>query len=235
MTEVLKYVAPKTLGHLVSVEFDANYCRENGVLLAGSGSVRSVPQFAVLGQNLAGAVTSAPKGGGNTGNGTFVLDVTTPGLVGVKVGVYSLRCITAVTNGGVFRLEDPDGFVAGDYTITPGAGGTVTVNDDIKGVLTDGGTDFVVGDGFDVTVAAGTGKYVQLDLTGLKGEQIAAGIAIDVATAADGVDDVIALLRRGPMLVRSDELVWPAGATAPQIATGLAQLEARGIVARVSG
>jgi hypothetical protein len=99
---------------------------------------------------------SATKAGGNTGNGTFVLDASTPVLAGAKSGVYTLRCVTAVTNGGVFRLEDPDGIVLGDVTIPPGAGNSVTVNEQIKGVITDGSTDFAVGDGFDITVTMRT-------------------------------------------------------------------------------
>lgn len=145
----------------------------------------------VLGQITVGTATSAVKASGaNTGTGTFVLDATTPVLAGAKVGVYTLRCITAAANGGVFRLEDPDGFVVGDYTITGGAGGTVTVNDDIKGVITDAGTDFIVGDGFDITVAAGSGKYKLAASASTDGSQTPVAILCDTAAASGG--DVLA-------------------------------------------
>ena len=39
------------------------------------------------------------------------------------------------------------------------AGGAGAFDDDIKFAVADGGTDFIVGDGFDITVAAGSGKY----------------------------------------------------------------------------
>lgn len=233
--EVQKYSRPKTAGDLIVTEFDQNYCRERRTLLAGSGAVRAIAMFTVLGMITLGAATSAAKAGGNTGNGTFVLDATTPVLANAQPGIYTLRCITAVTNGGTFRLEDPKGVVMGDFAIAAGAGGTVTVNDRIKGVITDGGTDFVVGDGFDVTVAIGSKKVVALDFTALNGAQYASDIAINDVTAPDGTDAPIDTLARGPVLIRSDQLVWPDGATDQQKADALALLEAKGIVARVSG
>ena len=99
------------------------------------------------------AAASAAKSGGNTGNGTLTLDATTPVLAGAKVGVYTVRLITAATNAGTFRVEDPDGNVLGDVAV----GGTFS--DDIKFATADGSTDFAVGDGFDITVSGG-GVYV---------------------------------------------------------------------------
>ena len=90
-----------------------------------------------------------------------VLDVTTPVLPGAKAGIYTLRCIATETHGGTFRLTDPDGFLLGDFKIPAGAGNSITVDNDIKGVIADGTTDFAVADGFDITVAAGAGKYVK--------------------------------------------------------------------------
>ena len=69
---------------------------------------------AVVGSVPSATVASAAKAGGNTGNGTFVVDATAPAQPRVIEGVYTLRCVTAVTNGGVFRLERPDGVVIGD-------------------------------------------------------------------------------------------------------------------------
>lgn len=119
-------------------------------LLSGQNLVRG----AVLGKVSAGGATSAAKAGGNTGDGTLTLDATTPVLVGAKSGVYTVRLITAAANGGTFRVSDPDGFVLGDVAV--GA----TFSNDIKFATADGATDFVVGDGFDITVAPGSGKYV---------------------------------------------------------------------------
>lgn len=96
----------------------------------------------------AATATPAAKAGGNTGNGALTMDATAPIGRGVKPGIYVVRCIVAATNGGTFRIEDPDGTVLGDVAV--GA----TFDDDLKFVIADGSTDFIVGDGFDITVAA---------------------------------------------------------------------------------
>lgn len=147
------------------------------VAKVGAGAV--IKRGTVLGKITLGAATSAAKQGGNTGTGTFVLDVTTPVLANATAGVYTLRNILAAANAGTFRLTDPKGVVLGDFLITGGAGGSVTVNDRIKGVITDGGTDFILGDGFDVTIAAGSGKYVPAVATALDGSQVPDGILVD--------------------------------------------------------
>lgn len=109
---------------------------------------------AVLARKDIGDATVAAKAGGNTGNGTLTLDATTPELAGVMEGIYSVRCIEAAANGGVFEVKDPDGFSLGQVAV--GA----TFSDHLKFAIADGATDFIVGDGFDITVAAGTGEYV---------------------------------------------------------------------------
>lgn len=98
-----------------------------------------------------GSVTSAA--GTNGGNGTCTaLSVTgspTP-------GAYTLRCNTAVANGGVFTLLDPDGdVVSSSLTMTPGAGtATVLTAGGIQFTLTDASNDFEVDDEFTITVPA---------------------------------------------------------------------------------
>lgn len=109
------------------------------------------PRGAVLGKRTLGAATSGFVG---TGNGAMTLDATTPLLAGAKQGAYTVTCITAASNSGTFRVEDPNGVVLGDVAV--GA----TFADQIKFVIADGATDFIVGDKFTVTVAAGTGQYL---------------------------------------------------------------------------
>jgi hypothetical protein len=112
----------------------------------------------VLGRIINSAATAAAKSGGNTGNGTFVIDATNPSRIGAKVGVYQLRVVDVpAAHGSVWKLTDPEGYVV-DVPVVAGSGGTYTVDSDIKGVITDGGTDFIVGDGFDITVPAGSNK-----------------------------------------------------------------------------
>lgn len=183
---------------------------------------------AVVGSVPSATVASAAKAGGNTGNGTFVVDATAPAQPRVIEGVYTLRCVTAVTNGGVFRLERPDGVVIGDVTIPPGAGNSITITENIKGVLTDGGTDFIVGDGFDIAVSALSEKIVEYDPAATNGGQIMRGILI-AAVNATGGDAVGVVASRGPGTVNSNDLVWKSGLTTAQKDTAKRALLARGI------
>lgn len=176
----------------------------------------------VLGATL-GAATAAVKAGGNTGNGTFTIDASTPTLAGAKPGVYRLHCIAAAANGGTFRLEDPDGIVLGDTVMAAGA---ATVSEHIRGALADGSSDFIVGDGFDITVPA-TLTYGPLNLAATTGLSVAAGISYG-NYAASG---------RGVAFVRdcehnADIVVWPAGITNNQRALATRQLAALGIILR---
>lgn len=95
-------------------------------------------------------VTRAAKFGGNTGTGLMTLASPAYG-VGVKAGVYRVRAKTAAANGGVFSVVDPDGLVLDDATVGTAYTGVV------KFTIADGATDFVVGDGFDLTVTLAEG------------------------------------------------------------------------------
>lgn len=101
-----------------------------------------------------GTAATAAKTGGNTGGGTITMDGSTPVLADAVVGVYTVRCIATATNGGQFVVVNPLGQSLGVAVV-----GTAFANQ-IKFTLADVGTDFAVGDGFDVTVtAAATLKY----------------------------------------------------------------------------
>lgn len=135
----------------------------------------------VLGQITSGAATSAAKSGGNTGNGTLTLDATTPKLTGAQVGVYTVRCINAAFNGGTFRVTAPDGDVIGDVAVGS------TFSNQIKFAIADGAPDFNVGDGFDITVAAGSGYYIQSVKTAVNGSNVPVAILADATDASGGV------------------------------------------------
>lgn len=155
---------------------------ESGTLLTGQNLLRG----ALLGRIKLGAASAAAKAGGNTGNGTLTMDATTPLLAGAQAGVYTVRCITAAANNGTFRITAPDGDVLGDVVMAAGAG---TFSNQVKFALADGASDFIVGDGFDITVAAGTGKYVLSLAAAVDGSQEPEAILVDDvdATAADKV------------------------------------------------
>ena len=146
-----------------------------GTLKSGQNLVHG----AVLGKVTALSSSSAAKSGGNTGNGTLTLDGTTPLLVSHQAGVYTVRCITAATNGGTFEVYDPTGDSLGIVAV--GA----TFANQIKFAIADGSSDFIVGDGFDITVTA-SGKYVAWDSTATNGAQEIAGILLGDCNATGG-------------------------------------------------
>jgi hypothetical protein len=150
------------------------------VLAAGAGTL---VRGSVLGLINLGPATSAAKSGGNTGNGTLTLDAAAPLQRNVQTGIYAVRCIAAAANAGTFRITAPDGAVLGD--IAAGA----QFSNQIRFAIADGATDFVVGDGFDITVGAGSGKYLLSLPTALDGSAVPdAVLAEDAdATAADVV------------------------------------------------
>lgn len=130
-------------------------------LLAGSGVAMAesvvlddgvLTRGALLGKVTVGAANAVAKTGGNTGNGAMGAIIVG---AGAKAGLYRLRVIAAAANAGQFQLVDPEGDVAGMGTV-----GAAFAGGGLGFTLADGATDFVVGDGFDITVAPGTGKYV---------------------------------------------------------------------------
>lgn len=152
----------------------------NGTLKSGDGArLRGT----LLGQITAGAATSAAKSGGNTGNGTCTVDATTPTLVNVIPGVYQVRFKVAATNNGTFEVTDPRGASLGVAVMAAGA---ATFSNRIKFAIADGATDFAVGDGFDITVAAGSGKLVKAVKTAGDGSAVPFGILVDDADSTSG-------------------------------------------------
>lgn len=166
---------PRDLAFLLS-EANGMLSREAITILSGEGKLKA---GTVLGRVLYGAITTGAKSGGNTGNGT----ISAPSVIGgsgAKTGIYKLRFTAATT----WNLVDPDGFEVGS-----GVNGTANAND-LAFTTTAGGTAFVAGDGFDITVAAGSGKYVASPhalTSGKEGAETACAVlAYEVdATSAD--------------------------------------------------
>lgn len=122
-----------------------------------------------------GVPTTGTADGGNTGDGTVTL---VEGRRGLKVGTYTIECTAAATNSGVFKVTDPDGIdIQADITIPAGAGNSVAFdNDQIAGTITDGATDFAVGDKFTVVVSIDPRQVVILDKTATDGSSGVYGI-----------------------------------------------------------
>ena len=128
------------------------------------------------------AVGAATKGAGDTGNGV-------PGAVtagdAIKLGVYTLLCHDASVSGSeIFTVFDPDGVRLEDLTIA------VAFSNAHFGItIADGSADFIVGDSFTITVAAGSLKYTQALSASKDGSQLHKNMCILAkdtdATSAD--------------------------------------------------
>lgn len=139
----------------------------------------------VLGKIIKGAASVVAAGAGaegaNTGDGTLTMNATTPILAGAKAGVYAVKCTATATNGGTFRVFDPDGYVLGDVAV--GA----TFANGIKFAIADGaGADFAAGDGFAVTIAAGSGSYNAVNSANIDGSDAPVAVLASDANATDG-------------------------------------------------
>lgn len=231
--DVFKVVRPRALGDLIAYEADPNYCRESGVYLAGSGAARLFPQFAVLGAILtgtavvtAGAVVSAS--GGTPGNGAIG---TVTADAGAMEGEYLQVFLEPGSDAGVFELLRPDGMLDGTGKVGVAYDGMLNFTQ------ADGANDFVEGDKRPIVVtrAAPIVKYVPIDFAGVDGRQVAAGVNLFGTQAPDGTDGDGVVERRGPSIVRAEELAWPVGATSAQKLVATRQLEALGILVRNSG
>jgi hypothetical protein len=127
-------------------EAAGNRSRDPGVMGNSGGSDLFLDPGLVVTQTTTGAITSAAKAGGNTGTGS--VGAATAGL-GTQVGAYTV----AFTAATVFSVFDPSG-----KELRNGATGTA-YSDEIGFTIAAGGTAFVAGDGFTITVAAGSAQW----------------------------------------------------------------------------
>lgn len=180
---------------------------------------------------------------------TFVVSTTAPGVVGTgngtisaitlgplaQPGNYKIVATATDTNAGTFEVIAPDGRVVGlAATVSGGSGGTATIaSDHLNATITDGSTDFAVGDYFNVAVfnQLGGGKVTAFNPAGVDGSQDPAGIlygAVDASTA-----DASGVLVVRAAEVAEDLLAWGAAVSVGQQAAALGRLaRERGIVAR---
>lgn len=225
----LTFDEPKNIAEVVKHEYEGGgrFTRKAVTLKQGSGAPAEIGL--VLGKVKSGAATSAAKVGGNTGNGVLTLDATTPVLSGGDPGVYQVRFFQAAANAGSYEVYDPSGILIGVANVGQ------TFANRIKFSIADGGTDFIVGDGFDITVAAGSLKYVPWDPTAQDGSEDVAGVLLDRrdATAADQLNTVA--LVRGPAEIVRTGLVWGSNVTTTaQKDAAVAALEDLGIICQAA-
>lgn len=197
---------------------DRTFSRDKVTLISGQNLVSGT----VLGEITTGTSAIATAFAGNTGNGAMGAITVS---AGAKTGTYKLIITEPGTNVGNFVVEDPDGIIIGqgDVAAAFSAGG-------LAFTLADGATDFVAGDGFNIAVAAGSGKFTQLNLSGADGSQHAVAILRDDCDASGG-DKSCVVIARAQEVIES-KLTWPAGITTDQKNAAIAELAAAGIIVR---
>jgi hypothetical protein len=156
---------------------------------------------------------------GNTGNGT--MGSTSVAGYAAKAGVYSVEFDDATH----YIVSDPTGAEIGHGTT-----GVAFKSGGLSFTITAGGTAFVPGDSFAITVAAGSGSYKAWDPANVDGSQVAAGV-LCFTKDVTSVDKPCTVLARNAE-VNAAELVWPTGVSATQIAAATNQLKAVNILAR---
>ncbi len=193
-----------------------------GMVLGGLGTIANgagtLLRGTLLGRVTKGAAAVAIKAGGNTGNGTLTLDADTPVLAGAKVGLYRVRCIAAAADGGTLRVTDPDGYVIGDVAV----GTTHAVG--VMFATADGSADLAVGDGWDITIAAGSGKLVKSLAAAVDGSDEPCGILGEDACATSA--DVAAIVYEGGVF-NAGFVIFGAGHTAASVKDVLHKLGIR--------
>lgn len=208
------------LSNLLKAEFkrELGYCRE--VVTAYEAAAKTYAVGTTLGRVITSGTATAVADAGNTGTGTFgTITVTAP----AKVGNYRVVITAVASNAGTFAVIDPDGIAVGTGTVAVAfskGGLAFTLSD---------GTDFVVGDGFTVTVA-GTYKYKIAVETATDGSKAVAAVVLEDKAVAATTDTKLVVLVKGPASVAKGGLVLDSTYdNATKKAAVYASLEAKGI------
>lgn len=186
-------------------------------LLVGGFPLLAEKVTIVTGQNLvrgtllgriAGAAAAAVADAGNTGDGVF--GAVTVGA-GVKEGIYRIVCIEPAANAGKFEVLDPDGVNVGIATVGVAFVGPINFT------IADGATDFIAGDGFSVTVAAGT-KYNKSASAAADGSHIPRAVLAEDCDATAADTEAMAYVMAG---VNENALTYGTGHTAASVKMAL--------------
>lgn len=159
--------------------------RDDLLFFTGAGTV---VEGTILARKAVDDTVTPTADAGNTGEGTVTL-ATVFGAIIPMVGDYNLEVTEAVVNGGVFKLENPNGVLSSfGLILTVGAGAaTIFTLSGLQFTVTDGDTDFVVGDKFSLAVT-GNGKLVPYAVDGIGGAQIPKTV-LSYDVIADGAGD----------------------------------------------
>ena len=174
--------------------------------------------FTVVGTQGNPTITSA-AGASNAGNGTLS-GVVAAGYAAV-VGTYTVEFDDATH----FVLFAPNGQEAGHGTT-----GVAFKSGGLAFTITAGGTAFVPGDSFAITVGVGNGFVKAWDPANVDGSQVVCGILCATKDATNANKQAAVLVRAAE--ANQSELIFPPGANAAVIAMGVAGLTALGLICR---
>jgi len=211
----LRYAAEFVLS-----EANRQRSRDNILVAGGLGVVAAGTVLGLIASN-GGAASSAVKASGaNTGNGTLgTLSVLARTAM---LGIYTVR----FTSATAYTVTNPRGVVVGSgVNATPFPGGQILFT------TTAGGTPFIAGDGFDVTVTAVPLTHVPSPDTGSNGSQTAVAINLYPAETADGGVSVSAITRDAE--VNGNILAYAASVNdATKRAAKATQMATAGVIVR---
>jgi hypothetical protein len=209
--------------------------KDNTTIQQDAGRAAILTKLTIMGFSLSAVPTTGTADVGNTGDGTVAAVAQLSQGPIARVGAYNLEVTAAVANGGVLKLEGPDGeSIADGLVMTVGAGAATIFNaGGMTFTVTDGATDFIVGDKFAITVTA-VNKFNPLNGASVDGSQRVAGVYFgdDIAAATLVAGDVIdSLMILGDAYVDLNQIVFenslsltsvlPSGKTVEQELAGL--------------
>jgi hypothetical protein len=156
---------------------------EKATIALGAGSLAAGTVLGKINSAYSAYAAGTPSSAG-AGKGAMTMATPATGT-GVKVGTYTVTCVTVATDLGNFLVQDPAGKVIGVAKVG------VAFDGEIKFTIADGATDFALNDKITVavtgTAATTVGKCVVVDSTLTNGAQNAYAVlaeAVD-ATSAD--------------------------------------------------
>lgn len=187
------------VGDIVRMELP-NFQSRKLVTITGGAKLKC---GALLGM-VALAAASAVAFSNNAANTGVIASVTVSD--GAKAGAYKLTIIEPASDAGAFMVEDPDGINIGTGTV-----GVAFNKGGLSFTVTDGATNFVSGEGFTITVAAGSGKFKLAPFTATDGSNAGAAILLQDVDATEGdVDNILVLYRDAQVDVTS--IIYDASA-----------------------
>ena len=140
--------------------------------------------------------------------------------------------IVVIAEGGTFKLEDPNGNLVAINLSMSGVplGANTFVGHGMTFIVTDGATDFIVGDKFALTITDSEHKWQPFAIDAINGLQFPRGVLPEEIVKVGAGSPQRRMLIEGE--VYKDKLVIDAGGTVT--ADIIAALRAEGIIARIN-